>query len=157
MKKLLFTTAILSVTFFACKKKETTTSGANASLSSVITIKGKASANTDLSNSTLELVPAGTKIVAYVPINDLRLTPDSSQANKFATFTTTVQSDGTYTITIGAPPKDVNVVMHYDDFVLDQIQPTGASPSSIRRTFSFTTDSLVLVSGVTKVKDLIWQ
>ncbi len=155
MKKTLLFLSIVGA-LASCKKNDT---GDNTNTPAAkLVITGKAFANLDISDNDFdwELVPAGTKVTAFVPLNDLRLKADTNLNGRYASFSTSVLSDGTYTISFGAPDKQVAVTLVYDDFAYDQLQPSTSATSTKREVFKHGNTLFNVYGGTTTVDDAYW-
>lgn len=124
------------------------------------TITGKAQANFDLSNdvsgTTYDNMPDGTKIYARISSKDLVASPSSATYADII-YTTTV-TGGTFTFTIDANKKDVTVTLFSDDTRHDQKQGDG---STVQKIFNLPVGGsaykTTVVDGVSKIVDVTFN
>lgn len=132
MKKNLFLslTAILFVAIISltsCVKYVTSTPYViNDSITA--TVSGYAIAPLDLSNSTDEYAPAGTKIYVKVSLDEYN--PDAP-SDQYKVYTATVGSNGEYTFTIPSTSKGVNFTIFGEDFRTSQVQFDGTTQDDV--------------------------
>jgi hypothetical protein len=148
MKKLILTMAIFAA-LVACKKKNKETVTPTAT-NSKLTVSGRASAELDYTVSGREPAPAGTKVTVFVPLNDLRLTFDSTLKDRKAAFVGVVNSSGNYEITFDAPAKLITYTVVPDDFEATVILSTTASTRGV---FNGTTTPTASYGGTRNIID----
>ena len=155
MKKVFYSLLVLTgifvaVSFTSCKKK--TTSSADP-ISSTATIKGKIQADLDATNTTLELAPAGTRIIAVINAADLIENPQSGVTYGNIEYSTTVDASGEYALTVAAGTKPVTVTIKCDDFVYSKVI-TGAAP--VRTIYAGPTSGTVVYKNQIKWVDMTY-
>ncbi len=142
---------------------------------SMATIKGKAEIETDLTNNTPELVPAGTKISVMLEFDDLddvlnyvNWPGSEGEINslKYQTFSGTVDDNGMYSISVPTIQQGMPIRVYYPVLTLDQTlayaglddyygttYPEDVVPStgSISTTFGYSGAGTATVPGINAV------
>lgn len=168
MKKIVLSlTAVALLVATACKKEEQTPREAGAA-----TVKGLVEVNSNLANDTLsdgsfspmwETVPAGTKLTFIIDGGDLDPNPDPTYNYKDQLYSTSVGSDGMYSISLPAYETPINAEVRFDDFETDLIDygtdpgdttATG-QPATVatRTTFSRASTMVTIYDGAVVVND----
>jgi len=145
---------IMSLLFIAllssCKKEEATNAPSTVGTA---TLSGQVQAELDLTNTSMENAPSGTKIVAVINSGDL--VPDYKEGMVYEniTYETTVDGGGNYTFSgIAAANKEVTVTVYPADFVYYQKQPDN---STVRKVYSIATPlTQIVIKGTSKVLDI---
>lgn len=159
--------ALVAAGMTSCIKRETVEAeGSRGNGSAKIT--GYVLANTNTTNDTNftyqfpyndEFAPAGTKIIATYSTNDLNDGGAYAILNETAQVSTTVKSDGTYSLTIPANDNAVNVTIRIVEFITDctvarQTSSGGNVVSTtVRKEFSGTTNVSV-INGETRYQNI---
>ena len=144
---------LLIVVISGCKKEEATNAPSNVGTA---TLSGKVQAQLDLSNTTIENVPTGTKIIAVINSADLVTNPVVGVTYENISYETNVNSSGEYTFTnIAAANKDVTVTLYPVDFTYDQVQ--GDTITHTRKIFSANPPTVVVIKGTTKYSDIFYN
>jgi hypothetical protein len=150
MKKLLLSIAAASVMLVACKKEESGITQTNQIVNAVI--KGKAYANTDLTNvdaewgwDIYENVPDGTVVIALVE--------HDGQTFRYQTTVT----NGEYSFEIPARNEGVSVTIEYSDFRSNVKFGPNAADVYPNVVFSRGDDGVWVYPGVTEVMDTEWE
>jgi hypothetical protein len=168
MKKIVLSlTAVALLVATACKKEEQTPREAGAA-----TVKGLVEVNSNTANDTLsdgsamamwETAPAGTKLTFIIDGGDLDPNPDPSYDYKDQLYSTSIGSDGTYSVSLPAYETPITAQVRFDDFEVDLIEfgtdpgdttATGA-PATVetRTTFSKASTSVTIYDGAVVVND----
>lgn len=144
----LFLIAVIS----GCKKEEATNAPSNVGTA---TITGKVETELDLTNTKVENVPVGTKIIAIINSQDLVTNPEPGVTYDNISYETTVGADGKYTFTnIAAANKNVTVHLYPVDFEYNQVQ---ADTTTLRKIFSVNPLSIDVVKGTNKILDIYYN
>lgn len=160
MKTLSIKTALvitlLSATIWTsgCKKKdETTSSGGSAEALSSSTIKGKVWADLNTTSTGNEALTSGT-IIAKVSTADLYTPSPTVPRDRF--YSTSVKSDGTYSISVEAGAKPVSVTVYPQDFETDQIISTSPITTQ-RKVYTSSSFSVTSIQGGVKIIDITYN
>jgi hypothetical protein len=145
----IFASLLLFVVFTSCKKEEATNSPSNVGTA---TLTGRVQTELDLSNSTMENVPAGTKIIAVINSADLVTNPDPNLTYEDISYETQVDGSGNYTFSnIAAANQAVTVTLYPVDFIYNQVQ---WDLTTVRKIYTVTPNpTQVVIKGTTKVLD----
>jgi len=144
---------LLIAVISGCKKEEAPNAPSNVGTA---TLSGKVQAQLDLSNTTIENVPTGTKIIAVINSADLVTNPVAGVTYENISYETNVNSSGDYTFTnIAAANKDVTVTLYPVDFVYDQVQ--WDTITHTRKIFSANPPTVVVIKGTTKYSDIFYN
>jgi hypothetical protein len=148
--------ALVAASFtFGCKKDDKTTSDAangTATISGIIKFDSNTANDTGSTvtspMTTYESIPAGVVITASINTKYLVLNPDPSLTYPTKEYRTTVNTDGTYSLTVDANEKSVPVTISVNDFRYDKISPDPnlSYPTDYRKPV---TTKQVLYSGYT--------
>lgn len=163
----LFAAAMLVATVTSCEKEEQTPSSAGSAR-----VQGIVEVNTNLANDTLsdgsyelkwELVPSGTKLTFVIDAYDLDLNPDPSYDYKDQSYSTTVGTNGEYSIDLPANERAFSAEVRFNDFEADVIDYSNdpadtlanGSPATVstRTTFSRSNTSVTIFNGAVVVED----
>lgn len=124
-------------------------------------IIGKAFADLDLTAAGLETVPANTRVTARINVKSLEEYISHSAPGGILNFSyenvnadTLIDASGNYEIIIPASLNGLEVIINADDFAYDQqISPTQTQ----RKIYTLIPDTLNVISGCTKINDLIFE
>ena len=151
MRKLLLSIAAASVMLVACKKEEAGVTKTNEPVNAII--KGKAYANTDLTNvdaewgwDIYENVPEGTIVIAIV----------EHEGHSFR-YQTSVDANGSYELQIPARNEGVDVMIEYSDFRSNVKFGPNAADQYPNVVFNRESDLYTVYPGVTQVVDAEWD
>ncbi len=92
------------------------------------TVSGFVKASLDLSNTTTEYAPSGTKVFIKVSLQEYN---PNAQAGEFKVYTTTVGTDGKYSFNLPSNDNGVNFTIYAEDFRYNQIQFDGSTVDKI--------------------------
>lgn len=164
----IFATAMLIAGVTSCNKDEAQTPREAGSA----TVKGKVEVNSNLANDTLsdgsfaltwEPVPSGTKLTFIINGADLDPNPDPTYNYKNELYSTSVGSDGSYSISLPAYETPINASVQFDDFetyVIDYGTDPGdtldnGQPATVetRTVFSRADASVTIYDGAVVVED----
>ncbi|MDR1585448.1 MAG: hypothetical protein LBS07_04645 [Prevotellaceae bacterium] len=140
MKKVFLFTVALALAFSACQKYDVS-EPVSADKMAKATVSGVVYANTDLTNTDKEFAPAGTKLKFTASYSDLGITTNTGT---FAAETT-VQANGTYSISLPAKASDITYTISCEDFVADEVNRyktvkkifTATSDQSVKQGFNY--------------------
>lgn len=152
MKKLISLALIVSLgmlmIFTSCKKEEIT-----ADPLPTATIIGEVHANLDITNTSLESAPAGTKIFFRINSQQLALDPLPGYNYQTLQYETTVDANGDYSITLPCVAhQNVAVTITLDDLRYDVV--TGAG--DVETYFNGTQQTQGIRDGETHYLDLFY-
>ncbi|MBL7892170.1 MAG: hypothetical protein JNL63_06040 [Bacteroidia bacterium] len=137
-----------------CKKKEETTSGGSAEALSSSVIKGKVYADLNTTIAGNEDVTSLCTIIAKVSTADLYTPSPAVPRDRF--YSTSVKSDGTYSISVEAGAKPVSVTVYPQDFETDQIISTGPTTTQ-RKIYTKSSFSVTSIQGGVKIIDITYN
>jgi hypothetical protein len=143
-----------ALTFSSCKKKDDENS--STATNGKATIKGQVTAPLDLTNSSTEMAPAGTVILAKINSMDLVSNPNNSNYADIV-YSTTVDGNGNYEIQVDANAKPVSVTIMPQDFIADQVAGTTTSPTTQRKVYTASQATTSVVKGGTQVVDIAYN
>lgn len=146
MRKLLLSAlALMSlatvITFTSCDKDETFEYTPEAL--GKATIKGKVSAELDVTNNVYETAPAGTRVSVTLDTELLAANPINGYDYEVKTYEATTDANGEYTITVDASSKAASVTIYVEDFTSNDMVYTTA-PVAFN-----------IVENITKVQDFV--
>ncbi|GAB4281899.1 MAG: hypothetical protein Kow0068_06410 [Marinilabiliales bacterium] len=163
MKRILISITLASLAillaFTSCKKDED--KDIDLTLTTA-TITGKVWAQLVDTNvftaNEYEYAPTSVKIIAVYNTQDLVDDPAANYTYQDKTVETNVGSDGTYTLSIPARGKNVNVTLKAQDFIYDRlIWDTYPTSTKTERTIYQTADKFTtVVAGDVKVIDFYY-
>ena len=120
MKKKIFSAlAIAAVAFTSCKEETPTSSELGEA-----TINGSVWAELDLTNTTPEGIE-GMQVTVIVDTEDWDQDPDPSYNYEERVYTTTVDANGMYTLTIPATETGYNVTLMFEDVITTRTLADG--------------------------------
>ena len=163
----MFTVAAVVAGVVSCKKEEQTPREAGSA-----TVKGMVEVNSNLANDTLsdgsydlkwENVPSGTKLTFIIDGYDLDPNPDPSFNYKKELYSTSVGSDGSYSVSLPAYETPITADVRFDDIEVDVIDygtdpadtTANGNPATVttRTTFSHPNTSVTIYNGAVIVED----
>ncbi len=154
MKKTILSGFILASLLFVailsgCKKDEATNAPSNVGTA---ILKGKVQAELNQTNTNLENVPAGTKIIAVINSADLITNPTPGVVYEDISYETTIDDNGNFSFnSIAAANKEVTVTLYPVDFEYNQIQWDN---TTVRKVYTVNPNpTQVVVKGSTKYLD----
>lgn len=149
--------ALSAVAFFSCNKKVDNPAPINlVDTTKTATITGIAYAELNTSNSEREKVPAGTKIKVVVDSKQYASTVLNGYTYQLLTYTTTVGSDGTYSVKVPALNKEVTVSIVGDQFVANR-QTNVNNTNPVRTVYSVDSPSIGIRADLTYNLDLQYE
>jgi len=148
-------TALLAIAITGCKKEKVPVNVSESFGTAVI--RGKVWADLNTTASGNEPVTTAT-IIAKISTADLYSTTPANPVNRI--YTTSVKSDGTYSITVDAGLKPVSVSIYPQDFEADRIVPaTPPATGTTNQRHIFTSSSFVesVVQGGVRIVDITYN
>ena len=134
-------------TLFSCKNENSVNPRPSDQIIGKATITGRVKAELNTTNTSLESVPDGIKVIAEISTADLVLNPTGITYPKKYYETTT--KNGEYSIDVEVGPNGTNVVLYFTDFRADVT--TATNP--ISTLFVGSTKATSVIKGRSKIVD----
>ena len=151
---------LLSLSVTSCKKDSATT---NTKTTGSASVSGTLKANLDMTNDTTqngtpqiqnENVPAGTLITFIIDSKDLQDNPDSAYVYPKLEYTTTVEANGAFSISLPANTNPINAEVRFADFRYNVIVGfQGSTPITHNLIFSKAVDHVSIYNKAVVIKD----
>ncbi len=139
----------------SCKEESIKTSN-KIDLKRTATLTGIVYANLDLTSSTEKTVPAGTPLKFLIDSKEFATVVVEGYVYQQLAYTTTVGSDGSYTIQLPALTKPISVQIVGSDFRAT-VKLTATTSSSTPKTFNLALVTVSINEGLTTIQDLQYQ
>jgi len=147
---IIFASVLMLSLLAGCKKDETEQpSPITINEKSFATVSGLVYAQLDYTNADPEFAPAGTKLIFKIDVSDYNSNEGSGQ--RYYITSTTVGSDGSYSIDIPTTTKGVDVEVIANEFTY---MTKYSSTFTERSEYSANTSYLNLTTGEIQILDI---
>ena len=142
--------AVTLVSLNSCKKDDNVAPALGSA-----TISGRLTANLDLNSTTGPANVSGVAVLVTVLSSD-QVTNTSGITYATKVYTATSDANGLYSVNVEVGDKAVNATVKPNDFVYNQVQITGSTPSTVRTKYSVSSQNTVLYKGSNIVLDFAY-